>query len=268
MSVVISDAWRQRFGGTARLYGEKALQLFADAHTCVVGIGGVGSWAAEALARTGIGAITLIDMDDVCVTNTNRQIHALRDNVGLAKAEVMAERIRQINPECRVMVVDDFVTPDNVAQYMNAGYSYVIDAIDSVRPKAALIAYCRRNKIPLVTTGGAGGQIDPTQIQVTDLAKTIQDPLAAKLRERLKSDFGVVKNSKGKLGVDCVFSTEALVYPQSDGTVCAMKATAEGPKRMDCASGFGAATMVTATFGFVAVSHALKKMMAKAARQG
>lgn len=204
MSVVISDAWRQRFGGTARLYGEKALQLFADAHICVVGIGGVGSWAAEALARTGIGAITLIDMDDVCVTNTNRQIHALRDNVGLAKAEVMAERIRQINPECRVTVVDDFVTPDNVAQYMSVGYSYVIDAIDSVRPKAALIAYCRRNKIPLVTTGGAGGQIDPTQIQVTDLAKTIQDPLAAKLRERLKSDFGVVKNSKGKLGVDCV----------------------------------------------------------------
>lgn len=234
----------------------------------VAALCGVGAWAAEALARTGIGAITLIDMDDVCVTNTNRQIHALRDNVGLAKAEVMAERIRQINPECRVTVVDDFVTPDNVAQYMSVGYSYVIDAIDSVRPKAALIAYCRRNKIPLVTTGGAGGQIDPTQIQVTDLAKTIQDPLAAKLRERLKSDFGVVKNSKGKLGVDCVFSTEALVYPQSDGTVCAMKATAEGPKRMDCASGFGAATMVTATFGFVAVSHALKKMMAKAARQG
>jgi tRNA A37 threonylcarbamoyladenosine dehydratase len=144
MSVVISDAWRQRFGGTARLYGEKALQLFADAHVCVVGIGGVGSWAAEALARTGIGAITLIDMDDVCVTNTNRQIHALRDNVGLAKSEVMAERIRLINPECRVTVIDDFVTADNVAEYMSKGY--VIDAIDSVRPKAALIAYCRRYK--------------------------------------------------------------------------------------------------------------------------
>ncbi len=165
MSVVISDAWRQRFGGTARLYGEKALQLFADAHVCVVGIGGVGSWAAEALARTGIGAITLIDMDDVCVTNTNRQIHALRDNVGLAKSEVMAERIRLINPECRVTVIDDFVTADNVAEYMSKGYSYVIDAIDSVRPKAALIAYCRRYKVPLVTTGGAGGQIDPTQIR-------------------------------------------------------------------------------------------------------
>ncbi|QHM72259.1 tRNA cyclic N6-threonylcarbamoyladenosine(37) synthase TcdA [Mixta intestinalis] len=264
---VLSDAWRQRFGGTARLYGQDALQLFADAHICVIGIGGVGSWAAEALARTGIGTITLIDMDDVCVTNTNRQIHALQGNVGKAKTEVMAERMLAINPECTVHCVDDFITPDNTAELMGAGYSYVIDAIDSVRPKAALLAWCRRNKIPVVTTGGAGGQIDPGQIQVADLAKTIQDPLAAKLRERLKHDFGVVKNSKGKLGIDCVFSTEALVYPQPDGSVCASRSTAEGPKRMDCASGFGAATMVTATFGFMAVSHVLKKMMAKAARQ-
>lgn len=265
--MVLSDAWRQRFGGTARLYGQPALQLFAEAHICVVGIGGVGSWAAEALARSGIGAITLIDMDDVCVTNTNRQIHALKDNVGQAKTEVMAQRIREINPECRVTCIDDFITPDNTAQLMDAGFSYVIDAIDSVRPKAALLAWCRRNKMPVVTTGGAGGQIDPTQIQVADLAKTIQDPLAAKLRERLKSDFNIVRSSKGKLGIDCVFSTEALRYPQPDGSVCASRSTAEGPTRMDCASGFGAATMVTATFGFVAVSHVLKKMMAKAARE-
>ncbi|QBR48908.1 tRNA cyclic N6-threonylcarbamoyladenosine(37) synthase TcdA [Erwinia sp. QL-Z3] len=262
----LSDAWLQRFGGTARLYGQPALQLFADAHICVVGIGGVGSWAAEALARTGIGAITLIDMDDVCVTNTNRQIHALKETVGQAKTDVMAERILAINPECKVTCVDDFITPDNTSELMSAGFTYVIDAIDSVRPKAALLAWCRRNKIPLVTTGGAGGQIDPTQIQVADLAKTIQDPLAAKLRERLKSDFKIVKNSKGKLGIDCVFSTEALMYPQADGSVCASRSTAEGPKKMDCASGFGAATMVTATFGFIAVSHVLKKMMAKAAR--
>lgn len=262
----LSDAWLQRFGGTARLYGQPALQLFAGAHICVVGIGGVGSWAAEALARTGIGAITLIDMDDVCVTNTNRQIHALKETVGQAKTDVMAERILAINPECKVTCVDDFITPDNTAELMSAGFTYVIDAIDSVRPKAALLAWCRRNKIPLVTTGGAGGQIDPTQIQVADLAKTIQDPLAAKLRERLKSDFKIVKNSKGKLGIDCVFSTEALMYPQADGSVCASRSTAEGPKKMDCASGFGAATMVTATFGFIAVSHVLKKMMAKAAR--
>ena len=266
MTATYSDAYQQRFGGTARLYGQQSLELFSQAHVCVIGIGGVGSWAAEALARTGIGAITLIDMDDVCVTNTNRQIHALRENVGQAKTEIMAQRIRAINPECKVTCIDDFITPDNV-EMLSQGFSYVIDAIDSVRPKAALLAYCRRFKIPVVTTGGAGGQIDPTQISVVDLAKTIQDPLAAKLRERLKNDFNVVKNSKGKLGIDCVFSSEPLMYPQADGSVCASRATAEGPKRMECASGFGAATMVTATFGFVAVSHVLKKMMAKAQRQ-
>lgn len=267
MNAVLSDAYLQRFGGTARLYGRQALDYFAAAHVCVIGIGGVGSWAAEALARTGIGAITLIDMDDVCVTNTNRQIHALRDQVGQQKTEVMAERILAINPECRIKCIDDFITPDNVARYLDGGFDYVIDAIDSVRPKAALLSWCRRYKMPVVTVGGAGGQIDPTQIQVADLAKTIQDPLAAKLRERLKQDFGVVKNGKGKLGIDCVFSTEHLVYPQPDGSVCASPSTAEGPKRMDCASGFGAATMVTATFGFIAVSHALKKMLARHQRQ-
>ncbi|MGV3344670.1 tRNA cyclic N6-threonylcarbamoyladenosine(37) synthase TcdA [Enterobacteriaceae bacterium LUAb1] len=262
----LSASWHQRFGGIARLYGEHALRLFANSHICVVGIGGVGSWAAEALIRTGIGAITLIDMDDICVTNTNRQIHAIRGNTGKAKTEVMAERLLTINPECRVNCIDDFLTPDNITSLLGGGFDYIIDAIDSTGPKTALIAWCRRNKIPLVTTGGAGGQIDPTQIQVADLAKTIQDPLAAKLRTRLKRDFGIVKNSKGKFGIDCVFSSEMLKYPQADGSVCASRSTAEGPKRMDCASGFGAATMVTATFGFVAVSHLLKKMMAKEER--
>ncbi|QQK73186.1 tRNA cyclic N6-threonylcarbamoyladenosine(37) synthase TcdA [Pectobacterium aquaticum] len=266
MSTQLSEAYLQRFGGTARLYGQQALALFSQAHVCVIGIGGVGSWAAEALARTGIGAITLIDMDDVCVSNTNRQIHALRQHTGQSKTEVMAERILAINPECHVTCVDDFISAENVAELLDQNFSYVIDAIDSVRPKAALLSYCRRYKIPVVTTGGAGGQIDPTRIEVVDLAKTIQDPLAAKLRERLKNDFNVVKNSKGKLGIDCVFSSEPLVYPQPDGSVCASRSTADGVMRMDCASGFGAATMVTATFGFVAVSHALKKMIAKRER--
>lgn len=262
-----SNAYQQRFSGTARLYGQQALALFSKAHICVIGMGGVGSWAAEALARTGIGAITLIDMDDVCVTNTNRQIHALRENVGQTKTEAMARRILSINPECRVTSIDDFITADNLPEMLDRHYDYVIDAIDSVRPKAALLCYCRRYKIPVVTTGGAGGQIDPTRIEVMDLAKTIQDPLAAKLRECLKNDFGLVKNGKGKLGIDCVFSSEPLMYPQADGSVCASRATALGPKRMDCASGLGAATMVTATFGFVAVSHALKKMIAKSQHQ-
>lgn len=149
----------------------KSPSSFARSHVCVIGVGGVGVWAAEALARSGIGAITLIDMDDICVTNTNRQLHALKSTVGLPKVDVMKERILAINPECTVNVIDDFITVDNVAEYLSLGFDYVIDAIDSVRPKAALLAYCRRFKIPVVTTGGAGGQIDPTQIQVTDLAK-------------------------------------------------------------------------------------------------
>ncbi|MCP1065041.1 tRNA cyclic N6-threonylcarbamoyladenosine(37) synthase TcdA [Serratia symbiotica] len=267
MSTTYSAAYLQRFGGTARLYGHPALAFFAQAHICVIGIGGVGSWVAEALARTGIGAITLIDMDDVCITNTNRQIHALRQHVGQSKTEVMAERILAINQECQVTCINDFITPDNVAKLLNHNFSYVIDAIDSVRPKAALLSYCRCYQIPVVTIGGAGGQIDPTKIEVADLAKTIQDPLAAKLRVRLKHNFNVVKNGKGKLGIDCVFSSEPLVYPQLDSSVCVSRSTADGLKRMDCSAGFGAATMVTATFGFVAVSHVLKKMLAKAARQ-
>ncbi|WP_395755935.1 tRNA cyclic N6-threonylcarbamoyladenosine(37) synthase TcdA [Edwardsiella ictaluri] len=266
MTAPFSDAYWQRFSGIARLYGRPALEAFAGAHFCVIGLGGVGSWAVEALARSGIGTLTLIDMDDVSVTNTNRQIQALRSTVGQPKGEALAARIREINPECRVTCVDDFITPDNVAALIDGRFDYVIDAIDSVRPKAALLAHCRRNKIPLVTTGGAGGQIDPTRIEVADLAKTIQDPLAAKLRERLKVDHRIVKNSRGKLGIDCVFSSEALVYPQPDGSVCAQRSTAEGPKRMDCSAGFGSVTMVTASFGFVAVSHALKKLLARRAQ--
>ena len=257
----------RRFGGIARTYGEAAFNRFTRSHVCIIGVGGVGSWAVEALARSGIGTLTLIDLDNVSESNINRQLVALGSTIGRAKIEVLRERCLDINPDCQLHLVEDFIDKDNLANLIRPEFDYVLDCIDNARTKAALIAYCRRYKVPLVTTGGAGGQIDPTQIQVTDLAKTIQDPLAAKLRERLKSDFNVVKNSKGKLGVDCVFSTEALVYPQADGSVCAMKSTAEGPKRMDCASGFGAATMVTATFGFIAVSHALKKMMAKAERQ-
>jgi tRNA threonylcarbamoyladenosine dehydratase len=267
MSDVCSAAYLQRFSGIARLYGQQALSVFARSHLCVIGIGGVGSWVAEALVRTGIGSITLIDMDDVCISNTNRQIHALRENIGQPKVEVMADRLRAINPECQVTCVDDFISPDNTEALLSNRFDYVVDAIDSMRAKAALLAYCRRYKIPVISIGGAGGQQDPTQIQVADLAKTIQDPLAAKLRERLKQDFKIVRNSRGRIGIDCVFSTEALVYPQADGSVCASRQSAEGPKRMDCASGFGASTMVTATFGFVAVAHVLKKMLARVARE-
>ncbi|MGL4858617.1 MAG: tRNA cyclic N6-threonylcarbamoyladenosine(37) synthase TcdA [Enterobacteriaceae bacterium] len=267
MTAGASSAYEQRFSGTARLYGAESLQLFARSHICVIGIGGVGSWAAEALARTGIGAITLIDMDDVCISNTNRQLHALQQTVGRQKIEVMAERILAINPECCVTAIDDFITEHNVAELIDQRFDYIIDAIDSVGPKAALLSYCRRNKLPVITTGGAGGQIDPTQIQVADLAKTIQDPLAAKVRSRLKQHYKMSKNSRSRLAIDCVFSTEPLRYPQQDGSVCNSKNSEMAGRGMDCSSGFGAATMVTATFGFVAVAHILKKMVARAQRE-
>ncbi|HBY41897.1 MAG TPA: tRNA cyclic N6-threonylcarbamoyladenosine(37) synthase TcdA, partial [Alteromonas sp.] len=169
--------YQSRFGGITRLYGNDRQQIIANAHIAVIGIGGVGSWSAEALARTGVGAITLFDLDDICVTNTNRQIHALTNTIGAAKVDVMADRIRDINPDCQVHVIEDFVTPDTVMTHLDGNFTGVIEATDSVTAKASIIYYCKRNKIPVVTVGGAGGQVDPTQITCGDLAKTIQDPL-------------------------------------------------------------------------------------------
>ena len=251
------DGYEQRFGGIGRLYGNSALERLRQAHICVIGIGGVGSWAVEALARSGIGKLTLIDMDDICVTNINRQIHALSGNIGKLKTEVMKERVKLINSECEVQVIDDFISAENLAEYLNRDYDYVIDAIDNVKTKAALIAYCKRNKIKVITIGGAGGQTDPSQIRIADLSKTVQDPLLAKVRSVLRKNYNFSQNPKRKFGIDCVFSTQPLIFPQTEGE-CAVSAT------MNCANGFGAATMITATFGFFAVSRVIDKLLAKA----
>ncbi|EFM97047.1 tRNA cyclic N6-threonylcarbamoyladenosine(37) synthase TcdA [Actinobacillus pleuropneumoniae] len=248
------DNYEQRFGGIGRLYTPEGLAKLRQAHICVIGIGGVGSWAVEALARSGIGKITMIDMDDICVTNINRQIHAMTGTIAQLKTEAMKERIERINPECVVEIIDDFITPENIPEYLNRGYDYVIDAIDSVKTKAALIAYCKRNKIKMITTGGAGGQTDPTQIQITDFSKTIQDPLASKVRSLLRKEYNFSQNPKRKFGIDCVFSTQPLIFPKM-GEGCEVSAT------MNCANGFGAVTMVTATFGFFAVSRVIDKLL-------
>ncbi|GIU49863.1 tRNA cyclic N6-threonylcarbamoyladenosine(37) synthase TcdA [Shewanella sp. KT0246] len=265
---MLSESYLNRFGGIGRLYGQNALQNFANAHVVVIGIGGVGTWVAESLARSGIGQITLIDLDDICVTNTNRQSHAIASTIGESKVEVMAKRIRDINPECVVNEIEDFVTADNLAEYLGTkndplSIDYVVDCIDAVKQKAALIAWCKRNKLKIVTVGGAGGQTDPTQIQLTDLAKTVQDPLLAKVRGILRREYNFTKNTQRRFAVDAVFSTQHLVYPQNDGSVCSTKATAEGSMRMDCASGFGAVTMVTGTFGFIAASRVLARLAEK-----
>ncbi|GLS82404.1 tRNA cyclic N6-threonylcarbamoyladenosine(37) synthase TcdA [Paraferrimonas haliotis] len=260
----MNESYRLRFGGIARLYGENALTKFHQSHVVVIGIGGVGTWVAEALARSGIKEITLVDLDDICVTNTNRQIHATAQTIGDSKVEVMAERIKQINPEAIVHQVEDFVSQDNLQTILSCRPDFVVDCIDSVKAKAALIAYCKRNKVKLISVGGAGGQLDPTLIQTADIAKSYQDPLMAKVRNLLRRDYHFSKNPKRKFGVECVFSSEQLTYPASNGEVSSAKPDASGSMRMDCSGGFGAVTMVTGTFGFVAASRVLKKLAQQA----
>lgn len=258
------DDFHFRFGGIERLYGRRALERFRHAHIAIVGLGGVGSWAAEALARSGIGALTLIDMDDICVSNTNRQLHALAGQYGRTKTDAMAERLRAINPEADIRVHFGFLNTKNVNELITQEMSGVIDAIDSVKAKAALIAHCQRRKIPLVCAGGAGGQMDPTQIRVSDLSKTTQDPLLAKVRNLLRREYGFSRNPKRRFGIEAVYSLEQLTYPAGDGEVCLQKPATEGPVRLDCASGFGAASPVTASFGFFASARLLARLARKA----
>jgi tRNA A37 threonylcarbamoyladenosine dehydratase len=259
---MLTDAFYERFGGIQRLYGTTAAEVIQNSHFCVVGIGGVGSWVVEALARTGIGAITFIDHDDIAASNSNRQLHTLTSTIARSKAEVLAERMLDINPYCKVNAIDDLLVENNIERYIGREFDYVIDAIDSIRHKAALLNYCSRNKVPVITTGGAGGITDPTQIQIADLSKTYNDPLAAKVRSKLRNDYGFTKNPKRRFGIDCVFSTEQSVYPKADGSVCQRKPGVKGAS-LDCNFGYGSATFVTATFGFVAVSRALSKHIAR-----
>ncbi|SEL25168.1 tRNA A37 threonylcarbamoyladenosine dehydratase [Colwellia chukchiensis] len=259
--------YQLRFGGIARLYGNSASHALQQAHFCVIGIGGVGSWAAEALARNGVGQITLIDLDDLCVTNINRQIHALTDTIGLSKVDVMRDRIQQINPQCQVNAIEDFITLENIAMLLTNSFDYVIDAIDSVAVKCALIAHCKRSKIPLVTIGGAGGQIDPSKITLTDLSQTFQDPLLAKVRNQLRREYNFSRNVKRKFAIDAVFSTEQLRYPDAEGNICHAKQASSGAMRLDCSGGFGATTHVTACFAFFAVAKATEKYLQRALTQ-
>ncbi|MDB5840796.1 MAG: Dinucleotide-utilizing enzyme involved in molybdopterin and thiamine biosynthesis family 1 [Herminiimonas sp.] len=262
LSSIAEIDFERRFGGIARLYGAAALTRFRTAHVCVIGVGGVGSWVVEALARSAIGHITMIDLDNLAESNINRQIHALTDTLGQAKVSALAQRIAQINPYCRVTEIEDFITEENVGQMIPAGrFDYVIDAIDDVRAKTALIAWCRAQGIRLVTIGGAGGQIDPTKIEIVDLCRTEQEPLLAKVRKRLRAKHGFPRGTKNKFGIDAVFSTEPLRMPDT-GEACAVDTAGQGGVTgLNCA-GFGSAMVVTASFGLVAASQVLRKLAA------
>ena len=264
MTAPLSDNYLQRFGGIARLYGMDGLQALHRGHFVVVGIGGVGSWAAEALARTGLGTITLIDLDDICITNSNRQIHTLTDTIGQPKTQVLAQRLRQINPDINIQVVDDFAEPENLAEVIPTSAQVIIDAIDASYAKAALIAHCRRQKQQVVTVGSAGGRTDPSKVTVGDLHRSVKDSLLSRVRTRLRTKYQFPKDPKRNMRVQAVFSTEQMKYPTADGSVCQRKQQmAEGVK-LDCSGGFGSSTMVTATFGMVAAAKAVERYLERA----
>lgn len=243
---------RRRFGGVARLYGEAALDALARAHVCVVGVGGVGSWAVEALARSGVGGITLVDADHVAESNVNRQVHALGSTLGAAKIDVMRARIADIAPACDVRVVDDFVTAENVAQLVPAG-CLVIDAIDAPRAKAALVALALRRGQPIVVCGAAGARTDPLRLRRADLARTTGDALLASVRARLRREHGFERRPGVEFGVTAIFSDEpSPAQPRSELRPAAGFA-------LSCA-GYGSVVTVTAAMGLAAASSALARL--------
>ena len=256
------SAFEEQFGSLSRVYGDDALTAIRNSHICVVGVGGVGSWAVEALARTGVGGLTLVDGDEIAASNMNRQIHTLRSTIGQSKTQAMRERIAQINPECEVECIEQFVDDDNLREILERqtdgrAYDVVIDAIDVIKYKAAIIYCCKRNKIPVVTTGGAGGLTDPTRVEVKDLTRTWNDPLAATVRSRLRFKYGYTRNPKRSFGVPCVFSSEQQRYPDSNGQPGFCKPGVAG-LTLDCHYGYGSSVMVTASFGFAAAARALE----------
>lgn len=245
---------KSRFDGIIRLYGEKGAHALAQAHILVVGLGGVGTWAAEALARSGVGHIDLVDMDEICISNTNRQIHALDGNYGKMKVEALKERIQQINPSCQVKSIIDFFTIDTKDEILGHRYDYVIDSIDSVRNKCLLIAECKERNIPIITTGGAGGKKDPSKVQFADLNRSYNDKLLMVVRNNLKRFHNFPRDKKRSFKVPCIFSPENRIMPEQSCHA----------SNLNCATGFGAVTHITGLFGFMASAHVINSIVEQA----
>lgn len=241
----------RRFGGLDRLYGIAAGQRIRAAHVAVVGIGGVGSWAVEALARSGVGRLTLIDLDHVAESNINRQLHALDTTLGQAKVRAMAERIAQINPTCELNSIDEFVTPDNWPTLLPAGVDAVIDACDQMTAKTAMAAWALRGKAPFITVGAAGGKRQAHLVAIEDLSQTTHDPLLAQLRYQLRKRHGAPREGR-RIGLTCVYSREAVRGPDPS---CAV----DGDGSLNCA-GYGSLVTVTATFGLCAAGWVLNRL--------
>ncbi len=255
--------WDARFAGITRLYGVEAADRIKQARLCVIGVGGVGSWAAEALVRSGVAAVRLVDLDDVCLSNTNRQSHALTNQVGQYKVDTLAARLRLINPACEVESVTDFVSYSNLDTVLTPPLDGVLDCIDSVVAKTDLLNGCRRRKLCVVSTGGAGGRVDPTRLYISDLNTVRGDALSASVRSRLRQRYGYSRNPKRRYGIPTVYSDEPVRHAQADGSVSHHRAKGAAG-RLDCAGGLGASMMVTATFGMTAAAELLRRVTASA----
>jgi len=262
----VADDYETRFAGIARLFGRTGLEQLRSAHVAVVGLGGVGSWAVEALARSGVGALTLIDLDEVCLSNVNRQLPALDGAVGRFKAEVLADRVRAIQPSCQVRPTIEFFTESSAERLLAPRFDAVVDAIDAVANKCRLIAACRARELPVVACGGAGGRRDTTALRRADLANVTHDRLLAEVRKRLRREHGFPAPGRS-MEVPCVFSAEPPMVPRQDGTVCrATEAEAvpgeETARRLNCDWGYGSATFVTGAFGFAAAAWVVDRLAA------
>jgi len=254
-----------RMSGIARLYGQRAFERFQASKVMVVGIGGVGSWAAESLARSGVGELILVDPDDLCITNTNRQIHAIEGTYGKPKAAVLAERLRLIQPGIQITEVQSFYSERNAEELLSPAPDAVIDAIDSLRAKCDLLSRCSKRDIRVISSGAAGGRRDVTKIRTTDLAHTSKDSLLAAVRRELRNEFGFPKapqrGATDDFGIEAVYSEETPVFPTCDGGV-SHERPQELPGGLRCDAGYGSATHVTATFGLAAAGRVLEWLAA------
>ncbi len=251
-----------RFSGISRLYGAQAPSALRSAHICVVGIGGVGSWTVEALVRSGVGRITMVDLDDICITNVNRQLHALDGNIGRLKVRALEERCLLINPDVKISAIEEFLTSSTVEDILSEEFDYVVDAIDSLDNKAVLVDECLKRSIPIITIGGAGGKQDPTKILVDDLANSWNDRLLQRLRKKLRREYSY-PTDRTPFNIKSVFLPELPFLAQDDGSVCQIRKEEQKSYRLDCYTGFGSAAFVTGTFGFVAASEVVKDICSK-----
>lgn len=254
-----NNSYDSRFGSIQRLYTTKGQSIIKNAHVAIVGIGGVGSWAAESIARSGVGKITLMDMDDICYTNIGRQIHALSSNAGQFKVSAMKQRILDINPDCEVNAIEDFFTESSMENFFSYKYDYVIEAIDSVNNKALLIAQCYHRKIPIITCGGAAGKVDPSKVLISDLNKTKNDPLLSRMRKVLRKKHDFEQYKSRKYGIPCVFSLEFSRYYNEDN-LCD-RPTGPESARINCHQGMGTCSFITGTYGLVQASYVLNDLV-------